>query len=137
MPASTLTKFQPFIANVANGKHNLAANQLAVALTNTLPTVGMNALSEITQIAYTNCSSRNVTTVSSTQTGGAYSLICADLTLTASGGSVAPFRYAVLHNTIATGFELIGWLDYGSSVTLSSGESLLLDFPPTALLSGS
>jgi hypothetical protein len=125
MPTSTLTKFQPLVANLANKKHNLATDQLAWALTNTAPTVGMNALSELTQISYTNCSSRNATTVSSTQTAGAYSLILADLTLTASGG------------TVATGFELIGWIDYGASVTLASGESLLIDVPPTALLSGS
>lgn len=137
MPTSTLTKFQPLVANLANKKHNLATDQLALALTNVAPTVGMNALSELTQIAYTNLSSRNLTTVSSTQTAGAYSLILADLTLTASGGSVAPFRYAVVYNTVATGFELIGFLDYGSSITLASGESLLVDVPPTALLSGS
>lgn len=137
MPTSTLTKFQPFVANLANKKHNLASDQLSLALTNSAPTVGMGALSELTQIAYTNLSSRNVTTVSSTQTGGNYSLICSDLTLTASGGSVAAFRYVVLYNSVATGFELIGWLDYGASITLADGESLLVDLPPTALISGS
>jgi len=63
MPTSAFTKFQPFVANLANKKHNLGADQLVVALTNTAPTVGMNALSEITQIAYTNLSARNLTTV--------------------------------------------------------------------------
>ena len=137
MPTSALTKFQPFVANLANKKHNLGADQLVLALTNVAPTVGMNALSEITQIAYTNLSARNLTTVSSAQAGGVYSLILADLTLTASGGSVAPFRYLVIHNPTAVGFELIGFLDYGSSITMASGESLLVDVPTTALLSGS
>lgn len=131
---ATFNKFHPLSANIANKKHNLAADQLMVALTNTIPTVGMVALSELTEIAYTNCSSRNVTTVSSTQTAGAYSLVLTDLTLTASGGAVAPFRYVVLYNTVATGFELIGWYDYGvAGVTLASTETLLIDFAATTL----
>lgn len=139
MPASTFTKFHATVANIANGKHNLAADQLSWALTNALnpPTAAAAnaALSTLTQIAYTNCSSRNPSTTSSTQTSGAYSLIVADLTLTASGGAIAPFRYAILYNTVATGFEMLGWLDYGADVTINDTESLLLDLPATALLS--
>jgi len=129
---ASLTFFQPFRANLANGKHNLAANQLAVALTNTAPTAGMNALSELTQISYTNLSSRNVTTTSSTQTGGAYSLVTADLTLTAAG-TVPAFQYVVLYNTVPTGFELIGWYDRGSAVNMIANDTFLVDFGATTL----
>lgn len=129
---AAFNKFNSLGANLANGKHNLAANQLAVALTNTAPTAGMNALTELTQISYTNCSSRNVTTVSSTQTAGAYSLVLADLTLTASG-AVGPFQYVVLYNTVPTGFELIGWYAYTSAVTMAAAETFLIDFAATTL----
>ena len=129
---AALTFFQPFRANVANKKHNLALDQLAVALTNTAPTAGMNALSELTQIAYTNLSSRNVTTVSSTQTGGAYSLVLTDLVLTASG-AVPTFRYVALYNTVATGFELIGWYDRGTTVDMISGDTFTVDFAATTI----
>jgi len=139
MPSSTLTKFNATVANLANGKHNLAANQLAYALTNAanppVASAANAALSTLTQIAYTNCSSRNVATTSSTQTSGNYSLILGDVTLTASGGAIAPFRYAILYNTVATGYEMIGWLDYGADVTIADSESLLIDAPATALLS--
>lgn len=129
---ATLNFFQPFRANMANGKHNLAANQLAVALANTIPTAGMVALSEIIQISYTNLSTRNVTTVSSTQTAGAYSLVLTDLTLTASA-AVPTFQYVVLYNTIATGFELIGWYDKGAAVTMGAADTFLVDFAATTL----
>lgn len=129
---AVFTQFQPLKANVMNGKHNLSANQLSVALTSVIPTVGMVALAELTQIAYTNLSSRNITTVSSTQTGGAYSLVLTDLTLTASG-AVAPWQYVVLYNTVATGFELIGWYAYASAVTMAAAETFLIDFAATTL----
>ena len=129
---AALTLFQPFKANLANGKHTLSSNQLAVALTNTVPTAGMTALSELTQISYTNLSTRNVTTISSTQTAGAYSLVTSDLTLTASG-TVPTFRYVVLYNTVPTGFELIGWYDRGSTVDMISTDTFLIDFGATTL----
>lgn len=50
------------------------------------------------------------------------------MTFTASGGSIATFRYVVLYNDTATNDELIGWWDYGSAVTLASGETFTVDF---------
>jgi hypothetical protein len=47
--------------------------------------------------------------------------------LTASG-AVATFRYVVIYNDTASNDELIGWYDYGSDVTLASGETFTVDF---------
>jgi hypothetical protein len=37
-------------------------------------------------------------------------------------------RYAVLYNDTSASDNLIGFWDYGSSITLASGDSLVVDF---------
>lgn len=127
---ASFSKFQPFVAALANGTHNLGSNQLTVALTNSTPSAANSVLADITQISYTNCSSRNITTTSSTQSGGTYKLILVDLTLTASG-TVGPFQYVVIYNSTASGGPLIGYYDYGSSITMNSGDTFAIDFSAT------
>lgn len=128
---SSYNKFDSFVEALAEKIHNLGSDQVKVALTNTIPIAGDTQLSNITEIAYTNISAREVTTTSSSQTSGTYKLVLTDLTLTASG-SVGPFRYVVLYNDTATNDELIGWFDYGSAITMSDQETLDLDFDASA-----
>ena len=117
--SASFNKFNSFVANVANKKYNLGSDQLAVALTDVAPTASNNALTDLTQISYTNLSSRNITTISSTQSGGTYNLKLTNLILTATG-TVQQFRYVVIYDSAATGYELIGWYDYGSEVNIST-----------------
>ena len=128
---ASFNKFNSFVEALAEKVHNLGSDSLRIALTNTVPAAANTQLSHITEISYTNCSARLVTTTSSLQTSGTYKLILADLTLTASG-AVGPFRYVVLYNDTATNDELIGWWDYGSAVTLASPETFLIDFDGAA-----
>jgi hypothetical protein len=76
-----------------------------------------------------------VTITSSAQSGGTYSLVGNDLVFTAAGGSIGPFRYAVFYNDTPTSpaDPLIGWWDYGSSVTLADGETFTVDFGASIL----
>ena len=124
---ATYTKFNAFVADVANKVHNFSSDVITVALTNTAPVATNSVLTDITEISYTNLSSRTVTTTSSTQTSGTYHYIAADLVLTASG-AVGPFRYVVLYNSTPTNKNLIGFYDYGSAVTMASGETFTIDF---------
>jgi hypothetical protein len=128
---STLTKFNCFVENLAEKVHNLGSDQLTIALSNTAPSAANTVLADIAEIAYTNLSTRNVTTISSAQTSGTYKLDLTDLTLTASG-AVATFRYIILYNSTTGSGNLIGYSDYGSAVTMSSGETFLINFDNSA-----
>lgn len=125
---ATFNKFQSFVEKLAEKIHNLGSDALTIALTNTVPVNTEDVLADITEISYTNCSARVPTISSSAETSGTYKLVLADLVLTASGGTVGPFRYIVLYNDTPTNNDLIGWYDYGSSITLQDGETFTIDF---------
>jgi len=110
------------------------SDQFVVALSNTAPGAegtdptgdGDGVLANVTQVSYANCSSRNLTTASSAQTGGTFTLDFNNLTLTASGGTVGPFRYVYVYDDTVTvpADPLVCYFDYGSSITLADGETL-------------
>lgn len=130
---AALTKVYSFTEALAEKVHNLGSDTLKVALTNTAPTTAVTQLSGITQISAGNGYTSGGNTAaqsSSAQTTGTYKLVLTDVVFTATG-SMGPFRYAVLYNDSATNKEVIGWYDYGSSITLASGETFTVDFDAT------
>lgn len=132
MPTSSYSKINQYVEDLAEGVHNHTSDSHVVALTAAAnaPVATNTILANLTQITYTNLSSRSLTVSTSSQTSGTYTLLFADLTLSASGGSVAAFRYVVIYNDTPTSpaDPLIGWYDYGSDLTLADGESLLVDW---------
>lgn len=128
---ASYNKIQQFVEDLAHGVHNLSTGQLVVGLTtNANAPVATNAvLADLTPISYTNLSSRDITTSSSGHTTGTYSLVLTDLVLTASG-AVSTFRHVFIYNDTPTSpaDPLICWYDYGSDVTLASGETFTVDF---------
>jgi hypothetical protein len=129
---ATFNKFQSFIEYAVEGA-NLGSDQFNIALcaAANAPVATNAVLADLTQIAYTNCSARAITTSSSAQTTGTYKLTLADLTLTASGGDVAAFRYVVVYDSTVAGSPLVAWYDYGAPVTITNGNSFLIDFDGT------
>ena len=130
---ATWNKFQPWAENMVEIA-NLGTDQFVIALTNSAPIATNGVLADLTQITYTNLSSRNLTTASSSQTGGTYSLTLNDLVLSATG-SVGPFRYVVVYDDTPTSpaDPLVGWWDYGSSITMTNGETFTIDFTGAAI----
>ena len=123
-------KFQCFVEDLAEGKHNLASDTLKVALSSSsnAPSASLDVkLADITTIASPAVDSVTLTVSSSSQTAGTYKLVLNDLTMTATG-DVGPFQYVIIYNDDATNDELIAWYDYGSEVTLASGDTFTLDF---------
>jgi hypothetical protein len=139
---ASFTKVNDFVVNLANAM-DMNADTFKIALCNTDPTAGTNAVSDgngvlanVSQISYTNLSDRTLANVTSTQTGGTYKLSADDKVLTASGGSVAPFRYVVVYNDTPTSpaDPLVGYYDYGSSLTLNDGDTFTIDIGANGIL---
>lgn len=130
-------KFNCVARDKWKGVHDLATGTTHVIkamLTNTLPVAANSVKADITEISAGNGYPAGGVTcpvVSGDQTAGVFKLVLGDpSTLTAAGGSIGPFRYAVLYNdTPATPLKpLLGAYDYGSAITLADGQQFVIDF---------
>jgi hypothetical protein len=128
--ATSMSKINSFVENLAEGAINLGGAGLTVALTNTAHTATWDELADLTQVSYTNLSSRVITVTTSAQTDGTYKLVLADLVLTASG-AVGPFQYVYVYDDGSTGDKLCWYYDYGSAVTLADTDTFTLNFDGT------
>lgn len=126
---------------------DLDGDQFVVALSNTAPASETNnplndtngVLANVTQISYTNLSSRNLTRIASQQTGGTYKLDFSDLVLSASGGSVGPFRYVYIYDDTPTSpaDPIVGVYDLVTPTTITDGSSRTLVFHANGFLNKS
>jgi len=136
---ATYNKLQDYVEQVNKAVHNWSAHTFKIALSNAAPSAAYAQLSEITQIGtgggYTGGAGGGVTldTVTLTEASGTAKVTIADEVITASSGSIGPFRYLYVYNDTATSpaDALVMYYDYGSSITLADGESITVDFDPT------
>ena len=130
-------KYNQFKGDLGLKVHDLNADTLKIALTNTAPNVSTHAvLADITEISAGNGYSAGGSVVASnaySQTAGVGSLTGDDVNFLASGGAIAQFRYAVLYNDTPTSpaNPLICYWDYGSAVDVADGEDFDTDFGAT------
>lgn len=131
---ATYNKFNQFTADLLAGVHNFGAHAFKVVLTNTAPVNTNTILANITQITGANgyTTGGSATTMTVSTTAGAAKATGTDVTFTATG-AVGPFQYAVLYNDTPTSpaDPLIGWWNYGSAITLASGDTFTVDFDAT------
>jgi hypothetical protein len=135
MPSSTFTFFRQHKENILKAVHNFTSDStctvtFALTAAANAPVNTNEILANLTAIAYTNLSTRVVTGITAEHTTGTVPLTATDLVLTASGGSVAAFRYLCAYDDDPTSpaDPLIGWFDYGSDLTLADTQTLTVDF---------
>ncbi|MGE0154811.1 MAG: hypothetical protein AB7R90_19495 [Reyranellaceae bacterium] len=123
--------FDAFPEHLFEKVHDFSADSFALFLcaAANAPVAGNSVLADLTEISYTNASSRALTVSTSAQTSGVYKWVVADKVITASG-AVGPFRYVGIYNDTPTSpaDPLIGWYDYGSEITLADTETLTVNF---------
>ena len=134
---ATFNKFNDFSEQLTNGVQNFISDTYKVALSNTAPTATNAALADITQIGAGNgyTSGGTATTISVSETGGTTTVSGTQVVFTASGGSIGPFRYVILYNDTTTtpvNKPLVGWWDYGSSISLADTETFTVKFSNTS-----
>ena len=134
---ASFNKFQSFVEYLAEGVFDLENDTLKIMLTNTAPNATDDVFGDLTEISAGNgytAGGTQATVSSSAQTSGTYKLVLADVVFTAASGSIGPFRYAVLYDDTPTSpaDPLIGYWDYGSSITLNDTETFTFDADASA-----
>lgn len=133
---ATYNKFQDYVEQLAKAVHNWSSHTFKALLTNSAPTATDTGKSNWTEITAANgypSGGMTLDGVTLSESGGTAKVVVTDEVLTASGGSVGPFRYVPIYNDTPTSPADPGvcWYDYGSAITLADGESFTLDFDAT------
>lgn len=132
---ATYNKVNIFVEDQFEGVHDWDAHTFKVMLTNSAPVATNSIKTDLTEISAGNgyTAGGTATTITTSRSSGTFKAVGTDVVFTASGGTIGPFRYAVLYNDTPTSpaDPLVSWWDYGSSITLNSGETFTVDFDAT------
>jgi hypothetical protein len=134
---ASFVTYNDFKEQLGLKQHDLNADPIYVELTNEAP-----VLTDTTRADYTGLSTTGGYTAGGSDTlntfsespAGTGALVGTDIVWTGSGGGFGPFRYAVLYNQVGglgAGNKLIGYWDYGSSISVGAGETFTVDFGST------
>ncbi len=136
---ASFVKYEQFVEDLSQKVHDLfgtagsGADTLKVMLSNTAPNVATHVVrGDVTEIGAGFGYSSGGTTATNvgTRSGGTVTVAGTDIVFTASGGTIGPFRYAILYNDTPSSplDPLIGYWDYTSSITLQNAETFTVDF---------
>ena len=130
---ATFQKFEICMEHAATMVHNFNTDLLKVYLTNSVPNAASHTLkADLAEISSGNGYTAGGFDVQNavSRSGGVTSVTGVDVSFTATGGSVGPFRYAVTYNDTSTSpaDPLVSYWDYGSAITINDGEDFTIDF---------
>lgn len=135
---AVFNKFNQFVADVAHKLHDMntgTTDVYKVYLTNTAPVVTntvYNTPADLTTANGYTATGTTIGTITGAQVSGTFSFSGGtNPSWTASGGSIGPFEWAVLYNS--TSGKLIGWWDYGTTITLTNGNTFVVSLPSPIL----
>ena len=126
---ATYNKFNAFVENQLISNLDWNADTFKVMLCNTAPVATNSVKADLTEISAGNgyTAGGTATTITHSRSSGTSKIVGTDVVFTASGGSIGPFRYAILVDKTVN--LMIGYWDYGSSITLNgtNGDTFAVD----------
>jgi hypothetical protein len=130
MAESNFYKFNDFLLRMAKGEHQLhaAGHTVKVYLTNNAPNAALDSVkADLAGITEENGYAAADIQNDVSESAGVVSVTGVDYEWTFTG-PIGPFRYAVLVNSSHANEALIGYYDYGSSLSFGNGEKFRVDF---------
>jgi hypothetical protein len=127
---ATFFKFQDFSEQLIRGIHDFDAHTFKVYLSNAAPSASLDAVkADLAEITAGNgyTAGGNATTITVAEVTGTTTVSGTEVVFTATG-AVGPFQYAVLYNDTSASKNLVGAWDYGTSVSLATGETFTVKF---------
>jgi len=129
---ATFNKVNKYTQHMNRGDFVYGTSVVKVALFNTAPVATNDLYSDLSgEVANGNgytTGGETVTGTTSSTSSGTESAGAAATTWTSSTGNMGPFRYVAYYITQGANKYIIGWYDYGSSITLNgaAGESFVV-----------
>jgi hypothetical protein len=127
---ATFSKYNDFVEQLCNAVHNFSSHTFKVALSNGTPSAAHTTLSAITELSTANGYTAGgvATTIGVSETSGTVTVTATDPTAWTASGAGITFRYAALYNDTSASDNLVAYWDNGSSTTVTSGNTLQIDF---------
>ena len=137
---ATAVVFHEAMKYIGNGAIDLDSHTFKALLTLVAPVQATGTVkADLTEIAGGNGYTAGGVTLSGVtwaETGagtGIWLWTCSDFSWTASGGSIADFRYVSIYSDTATNDELLLYVDYGATLTITNGNTFLVDVQASGL----
>lgn len=137
---ATAVMFHEAMLNIGKALIDLDSDTFKAVLSLVAPVQATDdELADITQIANGNgytTGGVTLTGVTYTESGagtGIWVFTSDDFAWTASGGSIADFRYVTVYSDTSTNDKLLLYIDYGATLTVTNGNSFTADVQATGL----